>query len=286
MATSVVLAYMIFTTVVAAMLLALRGGRRLRLISAAASSAEPNVDIFLRLTEHHKRACDFLSKAITYDEENGDLRELAMFLYRKASEQLQKGIALDQSQGQETMVNIEHLGDELPWHAGVARRQPKPKRRQWQKVAPRKDAASSRDGPSWLKRALQASQFREGRRPPPPPPLGTCLPGGGSFRGEEGRRVSALKGIDSRLAHIILHEIVVGGLEVLFSDIACQEVAKQALGERVILPTDRPKSRVLRLVHTVHPGLEKTKMIAWFGVWWPGLDIARMVQSCQICQEH
>nr|XP_050028403.1 spastin-like [Dermacentor andersoni] len=147
-----------------------------------------------------------------------DLKELAIGLYRNGSEQLQKGIAIDFSQGQgptwewantlkekmranleialdrldflETMVMIQHLGEDLPWHAGVARRQAKPKRRRWEKKD-RKDADNRGDGPSWLKRAINGV------------------------------------GMTNQLAHIILEEIVDGCPEVLFSDIAGQKEGKQ-----------------------------------------------------------
>lgn len=333
----------------------------------AASSAEPDASLLIRQKQHHKRAFDFISKALKYDEENDDLKELAIDLYRKGIEELQKGIAIDFSQGKgpswerahrltdkmrvnlemakdrldflESMVKIEHLGDDLPWHAGVARPQANQKRRAWQKAAPGHDTTAKLDGPSWLKMAENgggpSSQTNDRHRrclsPPlsPKAPSGVTLrnqasttsrpgvatqavapraqtlprnttvggarttakspsrpsrpaandagstptptaarrrlnqqqpnaqqprgrqqpsaaarPGsrGGSFRGgSEGRRVSTLKGVDSRLAHMILDEIVDGGPEVLFSDIAGQEVAKQALSEMVILPTDRPE---------------------------------------------
>ncbi|XP_037272424.2 spastin isoform X2 [Rhipicephalus microplus] len=327
----------------------------------AASSGEPDANQLIRQKQHHKRAFDFISKALKYDEENDDLKELAIDLYRKGIEELQKGIAIDFSQGKgpswerahrltdkmkvnldmakdrldflESMVKIEHLGDDLPWHAGVARPQANQKRRAWQKAAPGHDAAGKLDGPSWLKMAENGgpgSQVNDRHRrclspplsprsvtlrnqaattsrpgvttqavapraqtlprnttaggarttakspsrvsrpaaneagPTPTaarrrlnqqqpnaqqpkgrqPPAAAARPGsrGGSFRGgSEGRRVSTLKGVDSRLAHMILDEIVDGGPEVLFSDIAGQEVAKQALSEMVILPTDRPE---------------------------------------------
>ncbi|KAL3196426.1 hypothetical protein MRX96_015479 [Rhipicephalus microplus] len=55
----------------------------------------------------------------------------------------------------------------------------------------------------------------------------------------------------------------------------------------VVIPQSL-RSRVLQLLHAGHPGVEKTNMVAWSHVWWPGLDqdIARMVLSCQICQEN
>ncbi|KAL3190439.1 hypothetical protein MRX96_019314 [Rhipicephalus microplus] len=58
-------------------------------------------------------------------------------------------------------------------------------------------------------------------------------------------------------------------------------------GSRVVIPQSL-RSRVLQLLHAGHPGVEKTKIVARSHVWWPGLnqDIARMVQSCQACQEN
>ncbi|UYV64713.1 hypothetical protein LAZ67_3001734 [Cordylochernes scorpioides] len=51
----------------------------------------------------------------------------------------------------------------------------------------------------------------------------------------------SLKGVDPKLAQVILDEIVDGSPPVGFVDIAGQEVAKQALREMVILPTLRPE---------------------------------------------
>ncbi|XP_072140715.1 spastin-like [Dermacentor andersoni] len=280
----------LFAAVVAALRFALRGVRSDPFnvaaegeLSAPANTCdaaeEPDVELLIRLNKHNKRALQYLRNAIAYDEENGDLKKLAIGLYRNGSEQLQKGISIDFSQGQgptwewantlkekmranleiaqdrldflETMVKIQHLGDHLPWHAGVARRQATPKRRQWEKVA-RKGAVNSDDGPSWLKRAMNGVRmtsqargaclcFGKGAVPPPYPPWPVparrrLLP----WQIREASVVSALKGADSQLAHIILEEIVDGCPEVLFSDIAGQKEAKQALSEMFILPTDQP----------------------------------------------
>ncbi|XP_072265421.1 spastin isoform X1 [Pyxicephalus adspersus] len=50
-----------------------------------------------------------------------------------------------------------------------------------------------------------------------------------------------LKNVDSNLANLILNEIVDSGPSVKFSDVAGQELAKQALQEIVILPSIRPE---------------------------------------------
>lgn len=50
-----------------------------------------------------------------------------------------------------------------------------------------------------------------------------------------------VKGVDSKLVQIIMDEIVEGGAKVKWTDIAGQDVAKQALQEMVILPSVRPE---------------------------------------------
>lgn len=67
-------------------------------------------------------------------------------------------------------------------------------------------------------------------------------PGGSnSNRGTPSRKVPMLKGVDPKLAQVILDEILEGGTAVQWDDIAGQEVAKQALQEMVILPSLRPE---------------------------------------------
>ncbi|XP_066452218.1 spastin isoform X2 [Eleutherodactylus coqui] len=50
-----------------------------------------------------------------------------------------------------------------------------------------------------------------------------------------------LKNVDSNLANLILNEVVDSGPSVKFSDVAGQDLAKQALQEIVILPSIRPE---------------------------------------------
>ncbi|XP_043581806.1 spastin isoform X2 [Bombus pyrosoma] len=62
-----------------------------------------------------------------------------------------------------------------------------------------------------------------------------------SNRGTPTRKVPLLKGVDPKLAQVILDEILEGGAAVHWEDIAGQETAKQALQEIVILPSLRPE---------------------------------------------
>ena len=54
-------------------------------------------------------------------------------------------------------------------------------------------------------------------------------------------RKTTLKGVDPKLAQLILDEILEGGPPVEWDDIAGQESAKQALQEMVVLPALRPE---------------------------------------------
>ncbi|KAL1414177.1 hypothetical protein MTO96_007657 [Rhipicephalus appendiculatus] len=251
----------------------------------AASSAEPDASLLIRQKQHHKRAFDFISKALKYDEENDDLKELAIDLYRKGIEELQKGIAIDFSQGKgpswerahrltdKMRVNLDMAKDRLDFlvtlrnqaaatsRPGVATQAVAPRAQTLPRnttVAggrttakspsrlsrPAANDAAATPTPTAARRRLNQQQPNAQQPRGRQQPSAAGRPGsrGGSFRGgSEGRRVSSLKGVDSRLAHMILDEIVDGGPEVLFSDIAGQEVAKQALSEMVILPTDRPE---------------------------------------------
>ncbi|XP_077494538.1 spastin-like isoform X6 [Amblyomma americanum] len=255
----------------------------------AAASGEPDANLLIRQKQHHKKAFDFISKALKYDEENDDFKELAIDLYRKGIEELQKGIAIDFSQGKgptwerahrltdKMRTNLQMARDRLDFlvtiksqtpacsrgsmatHGVPARAQTLPRNAP---SGPRTTAKSpSRVGgrpasndaapnptPTAARRRLgaqqpNAQQQPKGRQQPQPSPLSRPGARGGSFRGGNtaNSRMSTLKGVDSRLAHMILDEIVDGGPTVLFSDIAGQEVAKQALSEMVILPTDRPE---------------------------------------------
>uniref|UniRef100_A0A4W5MEK4 Spastin n=1 Tax=Hucho hucho TaxID=62062 RepID=A0A4W5MEK4_9TELE len=55
------------------------------------------------------------------------------------------------------------------------------------------------------------------------------------------RDMKNLKNVDSKLANLILSEIIDSGSSVRFEDVAGQELAKQALQEIVILPALRPE---------------------------------------------
>ncbi|XP_075156979.1 spastin isoform X1 [Haematobia irritans] len=88
-------------------------------------------------------------------------------------------------------------------------------------------------------------QFSSGRNTPPQrsrtPISGIGGTSGGQSTSGASTPVVSVKGVEQKLVQIILDEIVEGGAKVEWSDIAGQEVAKQALQEMVILPAVRPE---------------------------------------------
>ena len=58
-------------------------------------------------------------------------------------------------------------------------------------------------------------------------------------------------------------------------------------GDRLVIPKSM-QEELLTILHTGHLGIEKTKLKARSGVYWPGInhDIEGLVQGCEICQEH
>ncbi|KAF9926443.1 hypothetical protein FBU30_003976 [Linnemannia zychae] len=65
--------------------------------------------------------------------------------------------------------------------------------------------------------------------------------GQNSVLAETKSKISRLKNIDSKLANMILNEVMIDGATVTWDDIAGLSLAKQALKEIVILPTLRPE---------------------------------------------
>lgn len=87
-------------------------------------------------------------------------------------------------------------------------------------------------------------QFTSGRNTPPQrarTPINTSSNYGNQSTGSGSTPAVTVKGVEQKLVQIILDEIVEGGAKVEWTDIAGQEVAKQALQEMVILPSVRPE---------------------------------------------
>lgn len=97
--------------------------------------------------------------------------------------------------------------------------------------------------------ATRPGMITGGRRRPAGTIAGVGAAGGGataaggqnSVLSETKNKISRLKNIDSKLANMILNEVMIDGATVTWDDIAGLSFAKQALKEIVILPALRPE---------------------------------------------
>ncbi|XP_077296768.1 spastin isoform X11 [Arctopsyche grandis] len=234
---------------------------------------------------HHRRAFEYISKALKIDEENEGQKELAIELYKKGIGELEQGIAVECWAGRgEAWQRAQRLHDKMQTNLGMARD------RLHFLVSGRKLTVAGRRVPGaggimskslTLPRSMGRTvpstpnstpatgsylSYGGNRHPVKPastPPAvkrqlsvganGSPVRRAGGSNNAAGRNVPArprtpsnqpstnLRGVDSKLAQIILDEIVDGGPKIQWEDIAGQEAAKQALQEMVVLPALRPE---------------------------------------------
>ncbi|XP_065371351.1 spastin isoform X2 [Calliphora vicina] len=235
--------------------------------NAIASGPGPGDPLLAKQKHHHRRAFEYISKALKIDEENEGHKELAIELYRKGIKELEDGIAVDCWSGRgEVWERAQRLHDKMQTNLSMAR-----DRLHFLASGRKLTVSSKRPGnlavankSQTLPRNLGSKntiagvprqpiktaatppavrrQFSSGRNTPPQRSR-TPISGIGSGQSNSGSNTPSVsvKGVEQKLVQIILDEIVEGGAKVEWSDIAGQEVAKQALQEMVILPAVRPE---------------------------------------------
>ncbi|KAH8306151.1 hypothetical protein KR018_002562 [Drosophila ironensis] len=296
-------------------------------------SPGPGDPLLAKQKHHHRRAFEYISKALKIDEENEGHKELAIELYRKGIKELEDGIAVDCWSGRgDVWDRAQRLHDKMQTNLSMARdrlhflalrdedlrmqrlslkeqqpkmqapsvakplktREPmlagmtcdtgKPKARSsgYGPVKPTTSAQAAASGrkltvgtkrpgnlavankSQTLPRNLGSKtsvgavqrqpaktaatppavrrQFSSGRNTPPLRSRTPINNNGPTTSGSGASTpVVSVKGVEPKLVQLILDEIVEGGAKVEWSDIAGQEVAKQALQEMVILPSVRPE---------------------------------------------
>ncbi|XP_032521642.1 spastin isoform X3 [Danaus plexippus] len=235
----------------------------------------PGDPLLAKQKHHHRKAFEYISKALKIDEENEGQKELAIELYKKGIYELERGIAVDCWGGRgDAWQRAQRLHDKMKTNLGMA------KDRLHFLVAGRKLTTAGRrvpgGGPLMKSQTLPRSMGRSSSQPnssngytrypvkpaSTPPAVKRQLSsayqvpvngspvrraaGGGSQRGTPTRSRTpqptlAVRGVDPKLVQLILDEIVEGGPKVHWEDIAGQEAAKQALQEMVVLPSLRPE---------------------------------------------
>ncbi|XP_050464294.1 spastin isoform X3 [Cataglyphis hispanica] len=229
----------------------------------------PGDPLLAKQKHHHRRAFEFISKALKIDEDNEGQKEMAIELYKKGIGELEKGIAVECTGGHgEVWEHAQRLHDKMCTNLAMAK-----DRLDFLDIISASGRKLSVPGKRITGTSLSKSQTLPrsmGRSTPIQPchrtmpikPSSTppsvkrqlSVPGNGSpirrpgtpttsnsNRSTPTRKVPILKGVDPKLTQVILDEILEGGAPVQWEDIAGQETAKQALQEMIILPSLRPE---------------------------------------------
>ncbi|XP_066553302.1 spastin isoform X2 [Amia ocellicauda] len=241
--------------------------------SMAAKSQRPpelgkeGEDDGVRIRNHHKKAFEYISVALRIDEDDKGHKEQAVQWYKKGITELEKGIAIRIVGEGEHYERAKRLQAKMATNLIMAKDRlellesgavPKkkdplthsshslPRSKHLPKSTstglPGHQRSPSYSGPSTSSTARPASQpststkgpAKSTNRPNNRPPTPTATP-------RKKKDLKNFKNVDSKLANLILNEIVESGAAVRFDDVAGQELAKQALQEIVILPALRPE---------------------------------------------
>uniref|UniRef100_A0A6Q2YPU1 microtubule-severing ATPase n=1 Tax=Esox lucius TaxID=8010 RepID=A0A6Q2YPU1_ESOLU len=171
--------------------------------------SKDSVDI---IRNYHKQAFEYISVALRIDEDEKGVKDEAVQWYQKGIAELQKGIAIEVT--------------------GQGEQYDRAKRLQTKMIT---NLTMAKDRLALLGQLI--GDIENGLR------LAYIMTShsGDSSSSALRRDMKNFKNVDSKLANLILNEIIDSGSSVSFDDIAGQELAKQALQEIVILPALRPE---------------------------------------------
>uniref|UniRef100_A0A672Z9U1 microtubule-severing ATPase n=1 Tax=Sphaeramia orbicularis TaxID=375764 RepID=A0A672Z9U1_9TELE len=175
------------------------------------------------IKNYHKQAFEYISKALRIDEQDTGEKQEAVRWYKKGIAELEKGIAIEISLHGDQYERSKRLQDKMVNNLSMAKdRLALLGESHLQFVS-----AGLRCVLVCVKATPGAGRAQNGR------PAAVKQP--------PKRDMKNFKNVDSKLANLILNEIVDSGASVSFTDIAGQKLAKQALQEIVILPALRPE---------------------------------------------
>lgn len=210
------------------------------------------------IKNYHKQAFEYISKALRIDEDDSGEKVEAVQWYKKGIAELEKGIAIEiTAQAGEQYERDKRLQDKMVTNLAMAKdrlvllettlasKRRSDAQRSSNHVLPQpKPANKSHPGMAGVSNIRPTSALRPSRPSDPKvtPRMGKAQNGKPSaVRQPPKRDLKNFKNVDSKLANLILNEIVDRGASVSFEDVAGQNLAKQALQEIVILPALRPE---------------------------------------------
>uniref|UniRef100_A0A3B3QCY5 Spastin n=1 Tax=Paramormyrops kingsleyae TaxID=1676925 RepID=A0A3B3QCY5_9TELE len=212
-----------------------------------------------QIRNHHKQAFEYIAVALRIDEDDKGQKEQAVQWYKKGILELEKGIAVELSGQGEKFERAKRLQAKMTTNLVMAKDRlqllvsgalPKKKdpltHSSHSLPRPKHAPKNSPGGGHGHQRSPSYSGPSSSGTPrsPPQPSTGSrqnCKPTTPATTPPRKRDLKNFKNVDSKLANLILNEIVDSGSPVSFEDVAGQDLAKQALQEIVILPALRPE---------------------------------------------
>ncbi|KAM9490638.1 spastin-like isoform 2-T2 [Salvelinus alpinus] len=219
-----------------------------------------------QIRNSHKQAFEYISVALRIDEDDKVHKEQAVQWYKRGIAELERGIAIEVAENGEKYERDKRLQAKMITNLIMAKDRLEllvsgavPKKRDSltthsshslprPKHTAKKTLAAGHGGhqhsPSFSGPSSSHTQHRPALQSNSNKGKAGCKPtttAPTSMSPLKNRDMKNLKNVDSKLANLILSEIIDSGSSVRFEDVAGQELAKQALQEIVILPALRPE---------------------------------------------
>lgn len=228
-------------------------------VMSAKTMASKGKDSGEVIKNYHKQAFEYVSKALRIDEDDSAEKEEAVQWYKKGISELEKGIAVEITGQGEHYDRAKRLQDKMVTNLTMAKdrlalleatmaakRRSDPQKTSNHVLPQPKPVPKSQPAVRGVSTNIRpSSAVRPSSRSTDPkvtPRVGKAQNGKPTtVRQPPKRDMRNFKNVDSKLANLILNEIVDNGATVSFEDIAGQDLAKQALQEIVILPALRPE---------------------------------------------
>uniref|UniRef100_A0A3Q3IMG3 Spastin n=1 Tax=Monopterus albus TaxID=43700 RepID=A0A3Q3IMG3_MONAL len=229
-------------------------------VMSAKINATKSKDSHEVIKNYHKVAFEYISKALRIDEDETGEKEEAVQWYKRGIAELEKGIAVELTgKAEDQYDRAKRLKDKMVNNLTMAKDRLTllgkmlnecPVLFTETSLASKKSSAPPKTSNHALPQPKPApksqptvrglsTNIKPGRAVPrsTDPKVG-CL---AIYLSPLKRDMKNFKNVDSKLANLILNEIVDRGASISFEDIAGQDLAKQALQEIVILPALRPE---------------------------------------------
>ncbi|XP_031157485.1 spastin-like isoform X2 [Sander lucioperca] len=210
------------------------------------------------IKNYHKQAFEYVSKALRIDEDDTGEKEEAVQWYKKGISVLERGIEVEITGQGEQYDRAKRLQDKMVTNLTMAKdrlalletamankRRSDPQKTSNHALTQPKPVPKSQPAVRGVSTNIRPFTVRTPSRPTDqkvtPRVAKTQNGKPAAVKQPPKRDMKNFKNVDSKLANLIMNEIVDSGASVFFKDIAGQDLAKQALQEIVILPALRPE---------------------------------------------